>query len=391
MSVIRVAVLGFVLAAIAGAGCNRKGDGGAATAVASCNTYCAALLAKHCPLPVYDSVDECKAAECANLGAAPAKCQGPLDTYYACEASQADLCADDGCLPQLGGILGCSPGAGPGTGGTQGSGGGAGVGGSGGEDAGSGAGGSSGMSTPAALGARLVLWLDAARGLTITSGGPIVRWQDQSGAKNDAVQPSPGNRPILTGAGIHGLPSATFDGSVTFLQIADAPTLGWGTQDFTLLVVARGAGNTSANTMLYQKSNLGPPYAGPALYLNANKPMPSTKVAMQLDGDFYTDSRDDFADDRPHLFGGRLVASGASAILEVRVDGARQGMLSVNPAIDADAPGQAVIIGHNGYNPSPGFQAFKGDIAEIVAVKGTVTDAELQSLEAYLMSKYALP
>jgi hypothetical protein len=78
-------------------------------------------------------------------------------------------------------------------------------------------------------------------------------------------------------------------------------------------------------------------------------------------------------------------------VLEVRVDGARQGTLSISPPIDADAPGQAVIIGYNGYNPSPGFQAFKGDIAEIVAVKGPVTDAELQSLESYLKSKYALP
>jgi mono/diheme cytochrome c family protein len=51
----------------------------------------------------------------------------------------------------------------------------------------------------------------------------------------------------------------------------------------------------------------------------------------------------------------------------------------------------AALGGHNGYNRALGFQAFKGDIAEMVAVKGTVTDAEFQSIEAYLMSKYALP
>jgi hypothetical protein len=73
------------------------------------------------------------------------------------------------------------------------------------------------------------------------------------------------------------------------------------------------------------------------------------------------------------------------------VDGVRQSSLAVTPLVDEDAVGQAVIIGHNGYNPSPGFQAFKGDIAEIVAVKGTLTASELQNLEIYLIGKYALP
>ena len=117
----------------------------------------------------------------------------------------------------------------------------------------------------------------------------------------------------------------------------------------------------------------------------------TAKASLQLDADFYATTRDDFGDANPHLFGGRLVTTGASALLEMRVDGARQGMLSLTGgAVNVDAPGRATIVGHNGYNPLSGFQAFKGDIAEIVAVKGTISDAELASLEGYLIDRYGL-
>ena len=52
----------------------------------------------------------------------------------------------------------------------------------------------------------------------------------------------------------------------------------------------------------------------------------TTKASLQLDADFYATTRDDFGDANPHLFGGRLVTTGASALLEMRVDGERQAM-----------------------------------------------------------------
>jgi hypothetical protein len=122
----------------------------------------------------------------------------------------------------------------------------------------------------------------------------------------------------------------------------------------------------------------------------AAKPVPGTKAAIQAERDIYVTTRDDFGDALPHILGGRLLVNGAAATLEIRADGARQGMISFRPPINIDAPLQATIIGHNGYSPSPGFQAFKGDMSEIVAVKGTLTDGELASLETYLKTKYRL-
>jgi hypothetical protein len=142
--------------------------------------------------------------------------------------------------------------------------------------------------------------------------------------------------------------------------------------------------------MLYNKSEPASPFAGINLLLNATRGAVTAKASIQLDADFFTSTRDDFGDAAPHLMGGRFVMSATGGLLEMRVDGAQQGMLSVSGSVNLDAPGRATMIGHNGYDPSSGFQAYKGDIAEIVAVKGTVSDAELASLEAYLMDKYGL-
>jgi hypothetical protein len=410
-----------------GAGCgggSSLNNTGSTATVDSCNTYCSTVIAKNCDLPVYATIDQCKQMACSRLPNAPAACQPALKTYFDCEANQPDICGDSGCTNELHatqtcgstdggsdagpvtGAGGTTTGAGgAGTGGigaggaaginAGGAGGGAGgffgAGGAGGAGGGGGGSGGAGPWSPSVLGARLVLWLDASQETTYTDGARMLTWSDRSSAGNNAAQPTTVSRPTFEATGINGLPSVAFDGSLTFFQIADAPSLRWGTQDFAIMVVARGNGNANGNTMLYQKSDLNSPYAGPTLYLNSQKPVPSNDAAVQLDGVNYIDSVDAYSDGVAHLYGGRLTVTGTSETLELRVDGVRQSSLAVTPLVDEDAAGQPAIIGHNGYTPSPGFQAFKGDIAEVVAIKGTLTANELQSLEIYLIGKYALP
>jgi hypothetical protein len=366
---------------LAGACGGGGGNGDPSAAIAACNAWCDALAARSCADPLYDTAADCKEAECSGIGFEPALCFATTKAYYDCRAAQADVCADTGCDAEVNADITCLlGGAGGGTGG-----GGGGT--SGGGGTGGGGGGSSGF-TPAAFGSRLVAWLDAARGI---AGTPVASWADQSGAGNNATQTMAPSQPALTASGINGLPAVSFDGALTFLQIADSATTRWGAGDFALMVVARGAPNVATNAMLYNKSEAAAPYAGINLFLNVTRGAASAKASLQLDADFHATTRDDFGDANPHVFGGRLVTTGASALLEVRVDGARQGTLSLaGSAVNLDAPGRATIIGHNGYSPLSGFQAFKGDIAEVVAVKGTVSDAELANLEAYLMNKYAL-
>jgi len=99
-------VLGLV-SMIATGGCGGSSGGGnnAAAALASCNTYCDAYAAKACATPIYASAAECKSNECVDTSAAPSGCNAAIKTYYDCRATQADLCADNGCDSQATAIL----------------------------------------------------------------------------------------------------------------------------------------------------------------------------------------------------------------------------------------------------------------------------------------------
>ena len=95
-----------------------------------------------------------------------------------------------------------------------------------------------------------------------------------------------------------------------------------------------------------------------------------------------------YGDTLPHLFGGRQIGLGRNA-LEIRVDGAAEGVIAA-PRVDISMLGWYTVIGNHRTGASSGFVGFVGDIAEVVMIRGTVSDGELNSLEVYLMSKYGL-
>jgi hypothetical protein len=241
--------------------------------------------------------------------------------------------------------------------------------------------------TPRALGQRLVFWFDPTS--LVVANGKVTRWKDLSDSGNDAVQPVVDLQPSFTASGIAGLPSATFGRPVTFLRLYDSPSLQWGRDDFLVLVVERATNETTAvNAMLYQKT-ADAPYDGASLYLNPEHPVPTKLAAAQVSGGTYvlsTAPPATFVDGNVHLLGSRR----AGSTLEVRVDGALSSSL-VSPQVastDVSAPGLDAIIGHNGYAPRPEFQQVHGDIAEMVGVRGAVSDGELAALEQYLISRY---
>jgi hypothetical protein len=183
----------------------------------------------------------------------------------------------------------------------------------------------------------------------------------------------------------------TFDGLTTFFEIADDASLRFGTGPFAIFAVVRGAPASVVNAMIYQKSEANDPWAGPALLVNANKPADSSKAAIQLDGTTYALSPGAVADTTPRLLSGRRYQTQTGTELELRLNGSVVSTAAVSAAIDLDAVGRNAIIGHNGYTPSSGFQAYAGEISELCAVKGALTPEELAGIEAYLLDKYALP
>jgi hypothetical protein len=96
----------FVVLATSGCGDSKGGSGNAAAALASCNSYCDAFIAKACPAPaLFATAAECKMEECVDTSAASANCNNAIKTYYDCRQTQADLCEDTGCDPQAAAIF----------------------------------------------------------------------------------------------------------------------------------------------------------------------------------------------------------------------------------------------------------------------------------------------
>ena len=221
----------------------------------------------------------------------------------------------------------------------------------------------------------------------------MATWSDLSGNGNDAVQGNTAYEPAYNAAGIGGLPSATFNGPITFLAIADNPSMEWGTSDFAVYAVARATLQTVAtNAMLYQKTGASP-YDGASLYINAGKPFQTTLAAAQVSGSIYVVSNSPpstFVNSSVHLLG----AYRTGATLQVRVDGALSHSITsaAVATVNVSSFGYSAIIGQNGYGiPQDEFQQVHGDIAELVGVNGTLAPAELASLEQYLTARYAIP
>jgi hypothetical protein len=94
--------------ALAGASCGSDGvTGTAAEALASCNAYCDAVITKACSPPPYTTAAECKMMTCDQAAMAPAGCQAAVKTYFDCEGTQSDLCADKGCSAQFTALTSC--------------------------------------------------------------------------------------------------------------------------------------------------------------------------------------------------------------------------------------------------------------------------------------------
>jgi hypothetical protein len=87
-------VVALLLAGSSAVGCSSDSESGSAgAALASCNAYCDAAIAKSCT----DSAD-CKADECSDLDKAMGACDATFKTYYDCLKAQTDVCANT-CAP----------------------------------------------------------------------------------------------------------------------------------------------------------------------------------------------------------------------------------------------------------------------------------------------------
>lgn len=241
--------------------------------------------------------------------------------------------------------------------------------------------------TPAVLGARLVLWLEGDSFEELDGGA---YWPDKSGTKNDAFQEAGARIPFFIDAGaeggINGHGVVHFAGH-EYLRVADSPTLQWAADDFAFYVVMRHV-NDTVNAppgfgIVYTKwTDTGPEF--PGFFMWASYPG-STGYVTRLDATQVVGSDGGLNDGTMRLVGTRK--NGMN--YEIRVGGNQVSLLS-----DAGIPDPAAFNA----NGLPAFiggreaqiQQLQGDIAEIIAMKGTLTDLEQTTLEGYLKKKYGL-
>lgn len=235
----------------------------------------------------------------------------------------------------------------------------------------------------------LVLWLDAGKGVVSTSNA-VSGWQDQSSAGNNAVQLTTTRQPTLVASSINGLPTIHFDGTNSVMSVADSNSLAWGTDDFTIAVVTK-FNNAQANYAAFytkQQENISP-YVGASIWANFPSPSQSTKFGLQLDantGHYITSTATGLNDNMPHL----LIGHRSGTMLEIRINGTQDTMANTATTLNATATGYSLFIGGHITGGNTVIQALSGDIAEMLAIHGPLTDTEMGKLETYLKTKYGL-
>ncbi len=281
----------------------------------------------------------------------------------------------------------------------------AGMAGAGGALGGAGAGGAASLPRPSLPNA--VLWLEAAETTSIgLEAEHVAKWQDLSGSHNDAVQGSAGVRPTLLTA-----PTARvhFEAARhTYLGVADAESLRWGTGDFTVALVfahtnqpfAEGAPGQHLGGWAFALNKITQP-SGPRIgwgimgnWPNGEDAPVRTAVGCETTeaGGVILTKENGYNDGVLRLW--VMHRDTARGVVELRQNGVVSGSAKGGPFLDGvDAPGTGITLGGARLNPnnqnSAGFN-LGGDIAAVVGVKGALADAELRALEQYLMKRYQI-
>lgn len=211
----------------------------------------------------------------------------------------------------------------------------------------------------------LVLWLDAAKGVTGTTA--VTSWMDQSASGNDASPSGPAPPPSLAPSAIGGRPALHWSGSAP-LAIAASATLGFGTGDFLVEVVAHVIQGNGG----FFRADDG---SGKVLVFYATS---------LLEADMLTPG--DQAFHGTTLLGATKTGYVAGLVRTgTKIDFRLNGALDATGTCAAGTDLGTMASGKIGYGVD-GQQ----DLAEIVVVKGTTSASDLAKLEAYMRSKYGL-
>lgn len=255
--------------------------------------------------------------------------------------------------------------------------------------------------SPAALNG-LSLWLESSASTIEANNSRVSKWKDSSANGNDATEPNPAFRPFLAEGTLNGWATVEFDGEPSNLTVSDRTTLQFGAEPFTVAFVAEfhnpeAPEFTEENNLvtftyvgygeILTKVASDDPYDGIAIFANYPAPYNMGQAQRRLGAQLemgtagLVSTSTNLNDGNFRLF---VVQRSAPDLLEQRINGTPQGRLEIPADIDVSAPGRSLRLGGNAVVP------LLGSFAELVMVKGPLTDANLHGLERYLMEKFAL-
>lgn len=218
--------------------------------------------------------------------------------------------------------------------------------------------------TPALL-PNLSLWLDDTVGFVpdLQKPGHIAAWLDQSGKGNDAHSTDLVYTPTVDTAAIKGRDAVRADGT---LVIVDSPSLQFGIGDFAIVLVARLSRNLTINPgALYRKS-----YNTLFIGIDSTSYTARFTDGMKSATFDFTAANNKFA---------TIFARGPNVSLDVAMNTSTGG-LSTD---DVSAVGQSIYLLESG-----GTTAM--ELAEVIAIKGTLSATDTNHLKAYFKVKFGL-
>jgi hypothetical protein len=230
----------------------------------------------------------------------------------------------------------------------------------------------------------LVLWLKGTSGVTLMGGGSAVAsWQDDSPSRNDLENNGHDDAEFVASNQQRwywggGFDVVDFDYSATMATLDrtnGTSTLAFGTGDLLIEVVAAFQMGTFSSPELFTLGAPGMTAFGPMIDFDTNSAPQGSITARGL-GDAFLTSRPGLGDKKLHLVAARRTVAGAVATLEIHSDG----------HVDQTKTGSKV-------RDLPAAFAQLGPaatVAEVVVIKGPISDAALAALEDHLLSKYGL-
>lgn len=229
----------------------------------------------------------------------------------------------------------------------------------------------------------LVLWLKATSGVTLSGGSAVKSWQDDSPSRNDVQNSGQESAAFFAsdhstwywGGGFDVVDFRSFATMSTNDQTNGTPSLGLGTGDLLVEVVSAwrtetfdrpspfwlglGSGSTTRTALTFDTQSNGGP--GNFTLIGLGDPLISSpNVGGKL-----------------RAVGARRAVAGGVQTVELRVDG------RVDKTRTGGAPRDLGSAAFAELGPAC-------DVAEIIVIKGPISDDALAALESHLVAKYGL-